>query len=90
MMLVRPLMTNLKMTVRDDCAVSACCPSPTLLVNAFTPYLSWWAVGLWTVVYHPPSQLLASEIRQTFLSTNPAYLLAFERRANGTPTYSFW
>ena len=28
MMVVRPLMTNLKMTVRDDCTVSACSPPP--------------------------------------------------------------
>ena len=40
MTLVRPPMTNLKMTLRDDCAVSPCsAPSPTPSVKALTPCL---------------------------------------------------
>ena len=39
-MLVRPLMTNVKMTVRDDCTVSACTPHPTLSTKVLTPCLS--------------------------------------------------
>ena len=79
-MLVRPLMTSLKMTVRDDCAVSACSsPTPTLSIKALAPLVAvGWGVGvsLWTDVCHPPSKpsLVASEIKQTFLSTNLACL----------------
>ena len=38
-------------------------------------------ISLWADVYHPPPspQLLASEIKQTFLSTHLACLLAFEQ-----------
>ena len=94
MMLVRPLMTSLKITIRDDCAVSACssplptvykCPHPLLVgregeESAFgqTP----------TTLSHAHPQLQASEIKQTFLSTNLAYLLAFEQRS-ARPTHSF-
>ena len=72
MTLVRPLMTNLKVTVRADCAVSAC--SRLLLsIKALAPLAaSAGGVGLCP-------QLLASEIKQTFLSTNLSCLLAFER-----------
>jgi len=59
-MLVRPLMTNLKMTVRNV----LCC------------FCMW----------PPKPQMLASEIKQTFLSINLACLLAFERRAAGSHT----
>ena len=46
MMLIRPLTTNLKMTVRDGHAVSACnSPSPTLSTKALTPCLSWGLEG---------------------------------------------
>ena len=91
---VRPLMTTLKMTVRDDCAVSGCCPPPTLPVNSLTPCFlagvgGGWGVSLWTDVHHPPLQLLASEIKQTFLSTNLVCLLAFEWQAAGLPTSTF-
>ena len=62
-MVVRPVMTNLKMTIRHDCAVSACNHPPhTLSIKVLT--LSLWAgwrelqgqgrVGLWTDVCHPP------------------------------------
>ena len=41
-----------------------------------------WGVELWTDVCHPlPPQLPASEIKQTFFSTNLVCLLAFEWRA---------
>ena len=42
MMLVRPLMTSLKMTVRDDYTLSACNPPPTLSIKTFTPWLLGW------------------------------------------------
>ena len=61
-------MANLKMTNRDDCAVSACrAPHPTHSVYESThPLLvgSWGeggeAVDFWTDVCHPPLHLPAS------------------------------
>ena len=73
MMLVWPLMTNLNITVKDDYADSTWHPPPpTLSIKALTPCLSGlgW-VGLWTDT--TPLQFLASEIKQTFLPTNPVY-----------------
>ena len=99
MMLVRPLTTNLKMTVRDDCAVFSCNSPPPppphhththththtdSVYNTLTPCLSGEkGVSLWTDVHHPPPQLSASEMKQTSVSTNLACLLTFEQRAAG-------
>ena len=85
MTLVRPLMTNFKTPVRADCIVSTCSPLP-LSIKALAPWLSGeGGVGLWTGVRppHPPHLLPASKIKQTFISTNLASSLAFERRAAG-------
>ena len=78
MTLVRPPVTNLKMTVREDCAISAC--SPLLLsIKVLAPLVaSGSGVSLWTDVCSP-CQLLASERKQIFLSTMLAYLLALGR-----------
>ena len=170
MMLVWPLMTNLKMMVRDDCTVSACTPPPhpTLPIKVLTLCLSgaflvaqrvkrlpalwetwvrslgrgdslekemaihfsilawripWteepgrlqsrgsqrvrhnWTTSLsfflsclsrvsWPLDRYPPPythppQLPASEIKHTFLSTNPSCLLALEQWAAGPPTHTF-
>ena len=74
-------MTNFKMTVRADRAVSACGHFP-LSTNALAPWLSvgGWEVGLWTGVRPPPPPLPVASIqnKHTFLSTNLASLLAFE------------
>ena len=79
-MLVRPPMTNVKMTVRADCAVSAC--SPLLLsIKALAHWLPVGRVSLWTDVCPPPPQLLAPEIKQISLSTNLTCLLAFQQQA---------
>ena len=89
---VRPLTINLKMMVRDDCIVSVCIlPSYFCLQKLLPCWLlrqvagGWRAgrIGLWTDVHHPlpPTQLPASEVKQTFLSTNLAYFLAFEQQA---------
>ena len=64
-------------------------PPRTLSIKALIPCL-WGAegergVGLWTDVCHPYAQLPATEIKQTFLSTNLACLLAFEQRAVRPP-----
>ena len=81
MMLVRPLVTNFKMTVRADCAVSACSSLP-LSIKALAPWLSGGKSAFEQVSASPsPAELLASKIKQIFISTNLASLLAFERRA---------
>ena len=89
-MLVRPPLTNFKMMVKADCAVSACTPPrapPLLSIETLVPWLQGGGVGLWTGVYPilwpPPFQLLASKIKQTFPSTSLGFLLAFEQRAAG-------
>ena len=73
-------MTHLKKTVRDDCAVSVYSPPPLLSIKALAPLVASeggeLAFGQMSVIL--PSQLLASEIKQTFLSTNLACLVAFE------------
>ena len=46
-------------------------------------------VGHWTDVHHPSHQLLASEIKQTLLSTNLACILAFEWLAALPLTHTF-
>ena len=88
MMLARPLMTSLNMTIRDDSVVSACSHPPLLSIKV-RAHLACvgrgWVVSLWTDVCYLPLQLLAPEIKQAFLSTN----LAFERRAAGHHTHSF-
>ena len=74
-MQVRLLLTNLKMTVRADGAVlhvtrcSSACEGSRPLDGCPSPF---------------PSQLLASEIKQTCLSTNLAGLTTCGRRARGT------
>ena len=56
MSLVKPLMTNLKMTVRDDYAVSAFSPPPLLVsVKALVPLVAGvGGASLWMDVHHPP------------------------------------
>ena len=99
MMLVRPLMTNLKMTVRDDCAVSAWRPPPTLSINGLNSLLvrvGELAFGQMSVLSPPPTQpqLLAPEIMETFLSTcrktriNPSVgKIPWRRKWQSTPVF---
>ena len=81
-MLVKPLMTNLKMTVMANSAVSAC--SPTHLPPPSSVYKSSCptgcqrveGVGLWTNVHHYHPQVPAAEIKQlSFSPTWPVYWL---------------
>ena len=58
-MLVRWLMTSLRMTARDYCAVSACSSPLTLSVNALTPACWRRGVGLSADVHHPPHHPVA-------------------------------
>ena len=81
MMLLGPLMASF----RDDCAVSACSTPPHLSIRAVSPCLSAREAGSWL-----SAQLPASEIRQTFLSTNLACLLASEWRAAGSTNSFQW
>ena len=91
MTLVRPPITNLKVTVRADCAVSACSQPPTSVYKrSYPPVTSGgeWGVSLWTDVCPPSAHLPASEIKQTFLSTDLAYFMALGQWAV-LPTYPF-
>ena len=86
MTLVRPPTTNNKTTVTADCAVSACSPLPPSL----KPLAHWLSVGGESAFgQESPTltlpKLPASKIKQTFLSSNLASLLVFERRAAGPP-----
>ena len=88
MMLVKPLMTNLKMTIRDDCAVLLV--TPILSIKALIPCLSGvggeLAFGQMSTML--PPQLLASEIKQPFPSTDLACLLASEIPHTFSNTYA--
>ena len=77
MTLIKPPMTNFKMMVGSDSAVSTCNPLPPS-IKALTRWLPVGAVSLWAGV-HPPPWLRTPKIKQTFLSTNLAFLLASER-----------
>ena len=87
-------MTNIRMTVRDDCAV---CWSP--LLPSIKTLVHWLLVGergvsLQTEVPPPHSShyshLLASKTRQTFLFTSLASLLTFEWHVARLPYTYFW
>ena len=75
-MLVRPPMTNFKMPARADCAVSARNPLPLSIKSL----AHWVSLGESQPLDRslPSPWLLASKIKQTFLSTSLASLLAFE------------
>ena len=80
------------MTARADGAVSACSSSRRLLTasavyKSSCPAGCQWgksAFGQMSATLSP--ELPASEIKQTFLSPNPACLLAFVQRAAGPCT----
>ena len=91
MTLVRPPMTNLKMTVRADCAVSAC--SPLLLsIKALAPRLlcvcggGWGGVGLWTDV-HPPPQVGGIWNKANFPFHQPGLFIGFPVASSQTPPF---
>ena len=90
-MLVRPPKTHLKLTVRADCGFCMYVSPPrlNLSVTALTPCLSGRGSRPMDRCL-PPSlpQLLASEIKQTFLSTNLGCLLAFEQQAGRAHTHT--
>ena len=71
----------------DDCqswlAISASRPLRLSIKALVTLDASWGKVGLWTDVCHHPHQLPASEIKQTFFSTDLTCLEAFEWQAAG-------
>ena len=98
MTLVRPLMTDVKMTARDDGAVSAvAAPIPTPHPPGIKSLAPWLPKGgelafeQTSATVHTPSpasQLLASEIKQTFLSTNLACLLTVVQPAAGPTAHT--
>ena len=80
-MLVRPPRTNLKMTLRADCAVSVCSSLPTLSIKGLAPLVASGGGGSWPLdrcLTPSSSQLPASEVKQTSSSASLACLLAFE------------
>ena len=92
MMLVRPLMTNLKMTVRDDCAVSACSPPPlTLLMLSPTPNPllvwagGWGKVSLWTDACRPPPTVAGTWNKPNFPFHQPGLFTDFWMASSQVP-----
>ena len=79
-MLVRPPMTNLKMTVRADCAVSACSPHPGLY--KLLPADCQWSggAGFGQASTSPLLRVPASKIKH-FPSYQPSLFSASEWRA---------
>ena len=58
-------------------------PHHATVCKSSHPLLVRRGAGLWTDVRPPSTQLLASEIKQSFLSINLACLLAFKQQAAG-------
>ena len=92
MMLVRPLMTNFKVTASADGAVSVCRTPPSIYKNSCPLIVSRVVVGLEgrSVFGQEPTLpstpgLPASETKQAFLPTSLASLLAFEGPAARPP-----
>ena len=84
MTLVRPPTTNLKMTVRADCAVSAC--SPLTVCKSSCPLIVTGggvgvAVGLWTSDHLPPS----IQNKANFPFHQPYLFIGFWEESNQTP-----
>ena len=79
-------MTGFKMTVRVDCMAAVGSTPPS--IKALAPDCQWLGavgvggVSLWTRV-PPLPHIIASEIKQTLLSTNFTSLLASEQQAAG-------
>ena len=78
--LVRPLMIKLKMTIRDDYTVSTRNPPPTLSIKPLTPCLSEGSAfgQISATTTTPPSPVASIWNKANFLPTNLACLLAFE------------
>ena len=72
--LVKPLMTNFKMTVGADHAVSACRPLPQP-IKALAPWLSVGGFGLWTRVPCSPPIPSCWHLKLSKLSCPSAWLL---------------
>ena len=90
-MLVRPPMTDFKMTVRADCTVSACSP-PLSLYKSSCPLISLWqgvgGVGFLTDVC-PPSLPGCWHPNSSKLSLLPIWSLCrLLRVTSETPTFS--
>ena len=77
---------QLKMTVTDDCAVSACNPPP-LFIKALTLHVAGRKSAFGQMSATLPLWFPASEIKQTFLSIDLASLLASEWQAARPPPH---
>ena len=84
MMPIRPPMTNVKMTVRADCAVSACSPLPAS-IKALAHWLSVGGVGLWTGLCPLPRQAAGLWNKANFPSHQPGLFIGFRVASSPTP-----
>ena len=76
-------MTNFKMTVNVDCAVSACTHPLPLPKKALTHWLMGWGAGLWTWVH--PQLLFWQPLKISKLLFAPTLVLDLEQWAAGGP-----
>ena len=92
MMLVRPPMTKFKMTVSAECMLFLHIASSFPLWKLLAPVCQGnggGVVSLWTgICPHPTPQLFSTKIKQTFVSTSLASLLAFDQHA-ARPYFQF-
>ena len=85
MTLVRPPMTNFKMTVRADCAVSAHSPLP-LPVKILASWLSGrGGAGPWTGVCPPPTQVAGIQNKASFPFHQTCPFIGFWAARSQTP-----
>ena len=91
MTLLRALMTNLRMTVRADCAVSACSTPPTSLYKSSCPTGCQCGVGvsLWTGVHHPPPTVAGIWNKANFPFHQPGLFIGFWAASSWTPPHPF-
>ena len=85
MLLIRPSMTNFKMIVRADCAVSACSPLPPS-IKALAHWLSVGGVGVWTEVC-PSPPVVGIQNKGNFPPTWPLHWLLSGEQQN--PTFGY-
>ena len=92
MMLVRPVMTKLKMTLGGDCALSACTPTPTSVYRSSHSMLviGWGGVSLWTEVCHLPPTSCCIWNKANFPFHQSGLFIGFwVMNSQGCPPHSF-
>ena len=87
---VRPLMTNLKMTIKTDCAVSAYSTPVTSVYKGSCP--TGWSgggVGLWIDVCHPNSPVSGIWNQTNFPFHQPDLIIGFDMKSSCSYKYPF-